>query len=351
MSISRPFPSHAPAAISSSGYTVMSWHASVIGVGPQLIPDGCCGVCGSFWSPLTAPVAGSLNSRGSLTTAAFCGRGDRHLDDLDPPPRRVLAGRGPGCSVAAGQLGRGPDAGGALDVDVDVVPVVLVGRPACACASRGTSARRPTCTGASRLLMSKIRTPWKRVRASTAGVSVQSILPRVSSTDMNSRLRYTDTSPCPPGQTTDVRSFGAPGFAMLKMLKPLKLPTNALSPSNAMSELRNPKLPGFAGSKKPCGFVAGAPSGPRPARRRRRSSRPGATGRRADRRWSAAAPPPSTSAPPRAASPFHREPRRIAFRHAVHALVAPASPNPLEHQVSRTRCAILLALDGDAATR
>ena len=63
--------------------------------------------------------------------------------------------------------------------------------------------------------MSKMRTPRKRVSGVAAGVSVQSILPRVSSTDMNSRLRYTDTSPCPPGQTTDVRSVGAPGFATL----------------------------------------------------------------------------------------------------------------------------------------
>ncbi len=46
----------------------------------------------------------------------------------------------------------------------------------------------PTCTGAAMLLMSKMRTPWNRVAAVAAGVSVQSILARVSSTDMKSRL-------------------------------------------------------------------------------------------------------------------------------------------------------------------
>ena len=51
----------------------MSWQASVIGVGPQFIPDGCCGVGGAFCSPLIAPVTGSANSRGMLTIAAFCG--------------------------------------------------------------------------------------------------------------------------------------------------------------------------------------------------------------------------------------------------------------------------------------
>jgi hypothetical protein len=48
MSIRRPFPSQAPAARSSAGKTVMSWHESVDGVGPQAIPDGCKGVVGAF---------------------------------------------------------------------------------------------------------------------------------------------------------------------------------------------------------------------------------------------------------------------------------------------------------------
>ena len=51
----------------------MSWHASVIGVGPQGIPDGCSGVCGAFCRPSMAPVFGSWKSRTSLTTAAAAG--------------------------------------------------------------------------------------------------------------------------------------------------------------------------------------------------------------------------------------------------------------------------------------
>ena len=51
----------------------MSWHASVIGTGPHGIPDGWSGVCGAFCRPSIAPVAGSVKSRGWLTTAAVCG--------------------------------------------------------------------------------------------------------------------------------------------------------------------------------------------------------------------------------------------------------------------------------------
>ena len=73
MSIRRPLPSHAPAASPISGNVVMSWQASVIGVGPHGIPDGWFGVGGAFWSPFIAPVTGSVKSRTLLTTAAFCG--------------------------------------------------------------------------------------------------------------------------------------------------------------------------------------------------------------------------------------------------------------------------------------
>ena len=68
------------------------------------------------------------------------------------------------------------------------------------------------CTGAAMLLMSKMRTPRNRVVALAAGVNVQSIFPRVSSTDMKSRSPQTDMSPWPPGQTTDVFSVGEAGF-------------------------------------------------------------------------------------------------------------------------------------------
>ncbi len=51
----------------------MSWHWLVTGDGDQLMPAGCCGVGGEFCRPLIAPVCGSVNSRGLLTTAASCG--------------------------------------------------------------------------------------------------------------------------------------------------------------------------------------------------------------------------------------------------------------------------------------
>src|ERR687896_868622 len=114
MSISRPLPSHAPAAMRSSGYTVMSWHASVIGVGPQAMPDGWFGVCGAFWSPLRAPVSASLKSRTSFTTAAFWGAASgtlmtsiRHLDGLSPtggPPPDVGSPSQPASSAGGRTL-------------------------------------------------------------------------------------------------------------------------------------------------------------------------------------------------------------------------------------------------------
>ena len=85
--------------------------------------------------------------------------------------------------------------------------------PACACAIRGTSARPRPASACRRSLMSKMRTPRNR-SALTGAVTPcvpQSIAPRVCSTDMNSRLPWIDTSPCPPGQTTDATSRGLRG--------------------------------------------------------------------------------------------------------------------------------------------
>jgi hypothetical protein len=75
MSIRIPLPSHAPAAMSSAGNTVMSWHASLTGVGLHVVSvlEGCRGVGGEFWSTLSCPVAGSPKSRASFTTAASSG--------------------------------------------------------------------------------------------------------------------------------------------------------------------------------------------------------------------------------------------------------------------------------------
>ena len=108
MSIRMPLPSQAPAASPISGYVVMSWQASVIGVGPHGMPDGCSGVGGAFCRPSMAPVAGSVNSRGPLTTAAVSGAASgtlmtsmRQRDGFSPfaglllQPASVVAGRTP----------------------------------------------------------------------------------------------------------------------------------------------------------------------------------------------------------------------------------------------------------------
>src|SRR6185503_11039172 len=62
---------------------------------------------------------------------------------------------------------------------------------------------------------------------------------RVSSTDMKSRLPYTDTSPWPPGQTIDAISFGDGESLMSYALKPLKFPAMARSWLKARSEFAN----------------------------------------------------------------------------------------------------------------
>ena len=92
-----------------------------------------------------------------------------------------------------------------LSLSLGLVTIVCVCEPRHVCTAA-------ICTGAAMLLTSKMRTPRKRVSAVAAGVEVQSIFPRVSSTDMKSRLPHTDMSPWPPGQTTDVLSVGEAGF-------------------------------------------------------------------------------------------------------------------------------------------
>ena len=61
--------------------------------------------------------------------------------------------------------------------------------------------------------MSKMRTPRKRslLTVSVTPCRPQSSRPRVCSTDMNSRLPYTETSPWPPGQTIEASSCGLRG--------------------------------------------------------------------------------------------------------------------------------------------
>ncbi len=48
----------------------------------------------------------------------------------------------------------------------------------------------------------------------------QSSRPFGISTDMNIRFLYTDTSPCPPGHTSDVSNVAFAGFEMSKIFTP-----------------------------------------------------------------------------------------------------------------------------------
>jgi hypothetical protein len=70
----------------------------------------------------------------------------------------------------------------------------------------------PTWSGRVGLLMSKMRIPRNRsaLTSSATPWRPQSTRPRVCSTDMISRLPTIDTSPWPPGQTTELISCGTP---------------------------------------------------------------------------------------------------------------------------------------------
>src|SRR5205807_9385909 len=64
-----PFPEHAPAANPMAEYTVMSWHWLVsAGLAAPLLP-----CVPPLFKPLSAPVRGSINTRGLDTTLASCG--------------------------------------------------------------------------------------------------------------------------------------------------------------------------------------------------------------------------------------------------------------------------------------
>ena len=181
----------------------MSWHWLVA-------RDGCVPGPRSppFSRPAIAPVFGSAKMRGRLTIAAFSGRRERHLDHVDAEERRVRIVLRVGAR-AAGELLARPHGARARSVDVEVRLVVRIDDERVRVrAAAGLHAA--ICFGLLRSLMSKMRTP--RNRSALTGDSTppvpQSMRPRVCSTDMNSRLPWTDTSPWPPGHTTDASSRG-----------------------------------------------------------------------------------------------------------------------------------------------
>ena len=156
------------------------------------VPDGCSGCVGPvFCRPLTAPVTGSVKMRGWLTIAAVSGAASgtlmtsmRHCVGLPGGRPAPLVRR----RFAARQLARPADARRARVVDVDVVGVVGVGHERVRV--RTAAGLHPgNCTGLLMSLMSKMRTPRKRSRFMAPGAPCvpQSMRPRVSSTDMNSR--------------------------------------------------------------------------------------------------------------------------------------------------------------------
>ena len=131
-------------------------------------------------------------------------RRQRNLDHFDAVERAVRV-RG-ACVDAARHLGRGANAAGPGHVDVEVVRCRSGSSAACAYASRDTSApprpgrarRGSRCRRSERRGSAAGRRSGPPGRRSRCG-------PVVSSADMKSRFPYTETSPCPPGQTTAVR--------------------------------------------------------------------------------------------------------------------------------------------------
>ena len=139
--------------------------------------------------------------------------GERDLDHLDLPTRQVLVelrrrqcrGRHRRRQIhAAGQRRRRPRGRGAADVDVEVGVVVRalqdrVGMRAAARLHGGHLHRVCQVRDVEDAHALESRAD-RRVRRRSPPAA------RVSSTDMKSRFPYTETSPCPPGQTTAVAS-------------------------------------------------------------------------------------------------------------------------------------------------
>ena len=81
-----------------------------------------------------------------------------------------------------------------------------------------------TCFGLRTSVMSKMRMPRKRsaLTGSWTPCVPQSSRPRVCSTDMISRLPWTDTSPWPPGHTTEETRRAFLGSSMSYRIEPVK---------------------------------------------------------------------------------------------------------------------------------
>ena len=85
----------------------------------------------------------------------------------------------------------------------------------------------------------------------------QSSRPRVCSTDMNSRLPWTDMSPWPPGQTIDALSFGLLGALDVVGVEAMEAAEEEWVPLNARSELVNASMFANRGSGGASGSSGG----------------------------------------------------------------------------------------------
>src|SRR2546422_8793422 len=101
-------------------------------------------------------------------------------------------------------------------------------------------------------VMSKMRIPRSRSWLTVSGTPCvpQSVRPFKASPDTNSRLRYTETSLCDPGQTNALCNRGRLGLEMSHTWSPEKLPWMTYFPVKEMSELMSAKSPGLLRLRK-----------------------------------------------------------------------------------------------------
>ena len=153
------------------------------------------------------PVAGSANTAGLSTMRARDGSRDRNLDDVDAKERGArVAGD---VADAARELLFLAHAGRARVVDDDPAVVARDDRVRVRAAARLHLADLPRLRRIGDVEdADAAEALGARVDAATPS-SPQSTRPRVCSTDMIKRSPTIETSPCPPGQTTDDKSCGA----------------------------------------------------------------------------------------------------------------------------------------------
>ena len=278
----------------------MSWQESVVGVGCHGIPDGWSGVGGSFWRPLIAPVAGSVNRRGSLTMAASSGAASgtlmtsmRHRAGLAVPVGGPVAGPSQPASSVSGR-----DPGGALDVDVDVPPVALVG-------DQGVGVRPAAGLDAAHLHrvvqvadVEDAHAAEPGLGGRAAGTRVQSVLARFSSTDMNSRLPIHRDVALPAGADHRGPQGRHPGIGDVVDVEAVEVPHERVVTLEAPGHCSRTRSTARVGRVEESGGLVQVGRQVHALGWRPRGSPVQERARRVDRRWSEAArPPPAPRAP------------------------------------------------------